>query len=272
MTLKSRNNVYFFFVILFAIITVISLVFFTVLSVQKKINIFSDFDHSSIKSILFYPNTSSAYFSILLLMLYSVVAGYCAFRTFENTQSTEIIYFGMYILGVFFNTFRIFIPLFNLGKTYNFIFLLILKACFAGQLMVILSFLFASIFYNEDQIKLSEQNFPIILAISIFFANIIPINIKSLNPYYIPNFGFSKLFIVITIICLILIIIGFTFYRKTNNEKRLDFLTIGVLGCLCGFFTTIYTSNYFFLILGTIFLILGTKIYLSTLHKYYLWK
>ena len=66
MTLKSRNNVYFFFVILFAIITVISLVFFTVLSVQKKINIFSDFDYSSIKSILFYPNTSSAYFSLNL--------------------------------------------------------------------------------------------------------------------------------------------------------------------------------------------------------------
>ncbi|NLM00312.1 MAG: hypothetical protein GX220_02520 [Treponema sp.] len=270
MTLNSRNKLLLILWIIMASITFALVTTFIIFLIIGKIDIFS-FDHGFFHFI-FKETKLASILSHLLLLLYSVITLYGIYRAFEKTPSPEAIYFNASLLGTFFTGLRFCIPLFQLSLSYSVFYATVAKIAFAGQIILLISFLCASLFNKDSQVLLAETNFVIIVALGTVFAQIIPLNLTKTNICGIPSFAFSGIFIGISSIIVIFTVTSFLIFWKGLEKKENILISVGYVFIMLGFFSLSYAKSLFIFIIATIFLSVGTKLYLSQIHNYYLWK
>lgn len=268
MTLNSRNHILQFFVLFSSIVSISLIIFFVVFLITGRISLFPDgtsnFFIGSFKEMSF--------FSIIILLLYVPTTGYLIFRTFEKTQSTEVIYFVVFLIGIFLIGLRLCIVIFKLENTYSSFFNSILRINFAGQILCSTSFLISSLFSEDDQIQIAERNFCILLTIAIILTNVLPINISNISLAFIPDYGFKKVFFSILIIFALLTVISLFTTWKNRNIKDYWKIPLGFVMLISGLNILTYSTTFISFLLGTFLLSWGTKLYLASIHKYYLWK
>ena len=60
---------------------------------------------------------------IFLQLMFAIVGTYVTYRSFVNTQSSEVLFFALFIFAGLLDSFRLWIPAFNLQNTYSPLFL-----------------------------------------------------------------------------------------------------------------------------------------------------
>lgn len=272
MTLNTRNKLLFIFTIFSGILCLGLLVIFFIHGISNQVITLSFFSLDNILKLILEPSETISLLSTLILLIFVPTISYLSFRIFEKTQAPEAIYFDVFILGVFFTSLRILTNIFFLENSFSLLHLTISKTSFAGEIAVLLSFLFSSIFSNDDQTQIAERNFYIILIISFFLSNFIPLNLANKSENILSSLGFSKQFTVLLPISILCTFISFLFYNPKHGKKKNYSIPFAYLMLIIGFFILCFSISFIFMVIGSIMFFWGTLIYLQTIHDYYLYR
>lgn len=207
--------------------------------------------------------------SIFLLLLYDFV--FLAFINveFEKTQSTEIIYFVMFMFAVFMEHLRLMTPFFNLWENAGGLEIFVTNTLIFGRTVAPLSLLFSVIYSNSENRQYTEQTLIGIAVFSLFIAKLVPVNTNLVLPIGAFRIGFGKMIYFMLMIVFIVAIIS-QFIKKTLNHSSPKLLVSFIL-LIAGYFTLIQSFSILTAVLGTIPLYAGTYNYLRALHSQYLW-
>lgn len=208
--------------------------------------------------------------SIFLMFIYLVIFGLYLQRSFEKTQSPEVVYFATFLFGCLLISLRILIPLFHLDDGLSYLMIVVFKIVFAGKVLCLLSLFFAAFFSNDDQVQIADRYFFVIFAFSIVIGSIVPVNAIVISSSYLPVYGYKSLFTGFTVIIAIISTIGYLFTSKRDFKNNLT-ISIGYVVLFSGYSLLIVGENFIQIAISFCALIVGSYIYLHSIHKYYLW-
>ncbi len=270
MKIKTRNNIITFFMF-------ISLAVFLTLGILCGIQIYSGNFHIPEnnpymimqKSFLTRMNFQAVVISIFILILYSFAFFLYLNISFEKTQSTEIIYFSLFLTGCLVEGIRILFPLMNLWTSSSISMIFITKILLLARFFSPLCLLFLVIYSSYESRQYVEQNVVILFFSAAGGAICCPLNTNSVLPIGYIQTGLQNQFFFLRIIILLIALISLII--KTNQAHLNHKYAIGFAFLIIGYLMLIQTYNFALLFSGTAFLISGTILFLKDLHSQYLW-
>jgi len=207
--------------------------------------------------------------SIFLLLIYVFISYLYINVEFEKTQSTEIIYFSIFLMGCILEATRLAVPINDLWNSSSTLAIFCTRTVLLGRYISVFSLLLTVICSSQEYRQYVEQNifilFVISLAISIFF----PVNSGKIRNVCIMELGFHHVFQTGQVI--IILLTWFSEFLQTITKKIKNKTPIGLILLSLGYFILREAFCYLFMAIGFLLLMLGTFIYLKDLHKQYLW-
>lgn len=270
MTIRIRN-------LLFKILTIISLILLLATSalliysiLAKKFYFPTEHNYIHLQNLLLTKfNYYTVIISIFLFLILSVLNFLYINYQFEKTQSTELIYFALFLIGCLTESFRIFIPCLNLWETSNQVVLIISRIIYFGKILIPLSFIFMAVYSSAEYRQDVERNIIILLLLSAICSVVLPINTNKIFPTCLPQPGYKNLIFTIWIIFILITI--FSLIRNDYIANSKTKMPLGFIFLITGYLILCNTMNIVLLVFGTIFMIYGSLTFLQSLHQKYLW-
>lgn len=207
--------------------------------------------------------------SLFFQIFYIATITYILYRSFEKTPATEATYVILYLIACLANSIRIEIGLLNIADTYSNLLIACGNIDLFSKLLFPISLLCVAMMPSIEQKQDTDKNIFLILILSIFFAEIIPLNTIKTLPNFSIGYGYKNILNIYEIICIVTGtgIMAVRNYRRQFNQKT----TIGYALTAIGITICFNTVNILLFVLSFIFLTLGTYFYFYELHKQYLW-
>lgn len=214
-------------------------------------------------------NYYSILISIFVILTYVFTTLLYMNINFEKTQSTEIIYISLFLIGMLCEAARLYIPLMNLWNASTDSSIFASKLIVFSRLLCPLSLLFAIIYSSFESRQYVEQNIVILLAFSLGTAYFLPLNNSFILPegFILP--GLAKLYNIFVYLVLISAI-GSLCIKNAQDKNKFSF-PFGFALMLIGYIVIIKTYCFLMLGIGTVFIFAGTYFFLKKLHSQYLW-
>jgi len=213
----------------------------------------------------------SVFLSFLLLILYVPVCFYLLIRFFENTQTSEIIFFTGFLIAITAEIARFITICLGLWLSFSNLLIFMGNVTLFGRTLAPLSFLCAALFSETDQRQDIERNYLIMVTVSVVFAVIIPMNTAKITSTGLVTEGFMHLINIARFLLMLTTVVSFFINGVKKNNGEYKHLAIFSTILLLSYSLLVSCDNFVFLILGAIGLVLGTLKYLQTLHKMYMW-
>ncbi len=269
MTIRTRNrlNILLFIISTIILFSEIFLLLWQLLT--KNLNIQALYSSKSTFFLTKY-NPYIVLVSLFYQITYVSVSSMILFRSFEKTQASDIVYFCLFLIACLVDSFRLLIPLLNISETYSNLLIFCGNATVFARLMIPLSLLCTTILGTIEQRQEIEKNIFIITLISIFFAQIIPLNTAVTCSNYSVDFAFKRTINLASMI----IIAASIIYLFVENKNHLysQKTTIGFSLLAIGIYMLFDSTNLLKFTIASVFLSAGTFLYLRQLHNQYLWK
>lgn len=269
MTIRSRNRFTFAFFIISLIIFLLAIM---LTSYQILNNIFTApevYKRGILENTLLTYNTKCVLLSIFLLMAYVCITTLAILRSFEKTQAPGILFFLLFLLACLFNSFRLLFGLFHISGTYSKLLLKLGNLNIFSLLLAPLS-LFGTTTLSTDELRQNtDRNCIILLLVSFFFADFIPLNTGIIMPNFCISYSYVLALRATSCIICIINCIGLYLTNKKNDYSQK--MTFGFLMICIGYSIMFYCYNILGLISGPLLLGIGTTIYLNEVHHHYLW-
>jgi len=227
---------------------------------------------TNLKSFCFQTNSGAATLSILLLMLYAPITGFFLFFNFEKTHSAEILYFTGFLLGCFFESARLLIPIFDLWNTHSALLITSTRITFFGELFAILCLLVIGINSSFLEPQDSAQTTLLLIIASLFLTMLLPVNTTLISVSMRVKTGFSKTIHIIRILFIFSSFICFYVTSKKIKSKELQKASVNFLIMSIGYIIEISAASLFSSILSFIVMCIFTLKFIKELHNYYIWK
>lgn len=208
--------------------------------------------------------------SIFVLLVYVSFTAIYFVISFEKTQSTEIIFFSLFLVACLCESIRILIPILDLWDSTSYISLIIGKIEIFGRTLAPLSLLAVAIASGTEQRQDVERNIAIIVITSVTIVRFLPIDSMHISLQCLVPWSRNSFFSVMRLFIILAADIS-----QIINAELLDRDFTSIIGFIIlslGYLITCITFSFFTLILGTILLSVGSVIYLRGLHKQYLWQ
>ena len=274
MTIKSRNRILliFFAVSLLLLITTLGQFIFAALHSgitppENTVRTIEAFDNAGpfkydFKAVIIGIFAFSIYVSSVSIIIYA---------NFEKTQSIEIIYFALFLLGCLTESIRILLAEFDLWQTYSKLLITAGKIIIAGRILTPLSLFFAGTFSETSQRQNVERNIILLIVVSIGLGFLYPLNTLETTSTCAVLWAYPKLFVTVRIFIFLSAIACMFFNAITNNSKEMLRSTIGCILLIIGYLFLISCDCYFNLSFGAALMIAGTFLYLRSVHLIYMW-
>lgn len=209
---------------------------------------------------------------IALCCLYSaLVLGYIVY-SFRKTVSAEIYFFAFWVLSVGLEVLRL--GVFDLASGGGSVYWQIavtktlLFARYAGYLSLFASGLYAAGFRSE---KLGTV-VAIILAVSFGLSTAMPINTGSFAPTLELRAGYVELNWILVLAVAIVTVADYLYAAHSTGELSYRLVALGAALFLVGHRLLTTQWNPLAMLAGFFLLVLGSWLYVSRLHAYYLWQ
>ena len=273
MTLKTRNQLLNFFFIASVVAVAVTLIFFIISITRGTIITPPDYRIPPIlaRLPLAKPHFIALMLSFAILMLYIPVCFFMILHYFENTQTSEIIFFTGFLIGALAELSRFLTICFGLWQTFSNILIFSGKIVLFGRTIIPLSFVCASLFSDTSQRQDVERNYMILVLASIVFAIVIPMNTARISSTGLVTEGFMVLINILRI--LLALVAFFSFFTHGIKKNNADYKQIAYsfLLLIAGYAGVVSADTLLLLIPGTVLLFFGTYQYLKNLHKMYMW-
>jgi len=275
MTLKTRH----FLIKIFFIFSIISIFLSAICFIEafffKGIIPVSDeirFPHFLSKNPLTPFNSKALLISIMVLVLSVPAILYILLRFFKNIQSSEIFFFAGFLVSCLCEIMRLLTILFGLWQTFSNLLIFCGRIVLFGRILAPLSFISITLLSEPEQRQDLERNFSITVAVSTFFALLMPLNTAQILSTGMMSMGFFKTFNMLqTVLVLLAFISSIILSLKHENSVYL-YMGISFLVLILGYYTLLAADNYLFLAIGTAAFFAGAIKFLLQLHKFYMWK
>lgn len=208
--------------------------------------------------------------SAFLMLLYAAAASRLMLVQFEKTQSTEIVYFVLFLIAVLNDTARLCVPFFGLWKTASSAVNAIGRTVLFGRILAPLSLICAAAFSDPRERTNTNRNITLLFALSVAVSIAIPINTAVMEQNFAPRWGEGQ--VVSYAMAAILITAVLSFFISSYTQGQGFRSAIFVLMLIVGYVLLCNALTYFTAVIGGAALFLGTALYLTELHKQYLWK
>ena len=218
---------------------------------------------------LFRYNPICVFAGIFVLMVYVCLTSLIIYHSFEKTQAPDMVFFLLFLIACLCDTSRLLVPLFEISGSFSLFLLKLGNVHLFARLLAPMALMGNTVLSTDDFRQSTDRNSIILIIISMFFAEIIPLNTAVILPNFCISYGYVKAIRIFSlIICLVSTISLFCTNRK-NEYKQI--MTIGFLILCIGYTLIFYCFNIVTLAAGIIFLGSGTFLYLNEVHKHYLW-
>lgn len=209
--------------------------------------------------------------SFAVIILYVPFCFYILIRFFENTQTTEIIFFTGFLIACLAETARFITICLGLWQTFSNALIVVGNVVLFGRTLAPLSFLCASLFSETTQRQDIERNYIIMLVASVVFAAIIPMNTGRVTSTGFVTEGFIGLINIMRVLFFLTTFTTFFIHGIKKNSGEYKHLAYSSAIILIGYALIVNCDSFIFLISGTAALTAGTFRYLKFLHRLYMW-
>ena len=273
MTLKTRNNFIKVFLSVSLASVLLCLLTFIAALITHRIITPPNFRIPVILNHI--PFTKQSFIALmitfLVIILYVPVCFFLLLKFFENTQTTEIIFFTGFLIASLAETARFITICFGLWQSFSNMLIFAGNIVFFGRTLAPLSFLCAALLSDTAQRQDIERNYIIMLMVSIVFAVVIPMNTARIASTGLVTEGFIILINILRFLLLVTAVASFYITGIKKNSIEYKHLSSSSCLLLISYSILVSSDNYLFLALGTAGLITGTYRYLSSVHKLYMW-
>ena len=274
MTLKSRNRLFAIQLVISVLCIVTAVVVFFVAFIHGAIMPPTGYRLPRLLSRLPLAgyHFSATMLSITLLVIYVPVMLVILLRSFENTQTSELLFYAAFLLSCLCEGSRILIPLFALGESFSQLQLFMGRVLFVGRFLAPLSIMGAALMSGIEQRQDIERNVLILIAFAALAALSVPLNTAQVTTACAISWGFPRLCAVMRLLIAATAVFSFWLngWRHDTAELRHTALASAVL--LSGYQLLALSDNFLFFAAGAMLLAGGTFLLLTNLHKLYMWK
>jgi hypothetical protein len=207
-----------------------------------------------------------------LCALFAVLCIGFILYSFRKTVSTEIFFYSFWALSVGFEVSRLVI--FDIatagGSAYWQIVAtkVLLFSRYAGNLSLFVSGLYAAGFRNEKVGTVAA----VILAISLGMAIAMPVNTGAYAPTLELRAGYRELNGGLVLVVALVTLANFLYAAQVSGEASYRIVAVGAVVFLTGYGLLVTQWNPFAIVAGFALLVVGSWLFVSRLHSYYLWQ
>ena len=156
--------------------------------------------------------------AIFIFALYALFAVVYLHIEFEKTQSTEVIFFALFLIGCFAETVRLCVPLFNLWHELSAFLLFTGRTVLFARTLAPTALLFDAIFSGTEARQHVERNLVILIMVSVMISMLMPLNTAIVLPNFCIKLGSGKAFI--TVRALILAAAILSLFVNARSERK----------------------------------------------------
>ncbi len=207
--------------------------------------------------------------SIFVFMIYVFISFLYINIEFEKTQSTELIYFAVFLIACSMESVRLAFPLMNLWTGAALPALVFSRTVIQGRLLAPLAILFATVFNGSENRQYIGQNIIVLTVITLSLAMFAPLNTNVVLADCRLQIGYALLFRTVQYLIAAMSIIAYVI--KSLAFGAPEKFPLSLLLLISGYLALCSATNYLVLALGGAALLSGTFIYLKNLHTKYLW-
>lgn len=210
-------------------------------------------------------------YGIAVFIAYVPLNAYIIWNGFEKTQSTEVIYFTLFLLACLTEGVRLLLPMFGLWKSYTAFFHFVGRCVFAGRILAPFSLLFAALCSETDQRQSVDRNCALLILGSVLFAILVPLDTSTVTSTCTIWWGYRKLFVIIRVFIYLatFITIIVNAVKKDSHELKTNAAGFAIL--ILGYSLLQASDNLAFLITSFSLFIIGNIVYLKSIHSLYMW-
>lgn len=269
MTLKIRNRINLIFSALAATFLLLNIILLIYEMMNGNFNIPtpSYIRHGTTFLTSYHPR--AVLLCLIFEMLYGCITFFILYNAFEKTQSSEVIFFTVFVVSILLDSTRFWIVLFDLANSFTTRAIWCQNLVLFSRILAPLSLFILTTMSEPEKRQYIEQCILIVVIVALIFGIFDPINTGELLPNFCFVYGYAKSIKIASII----ICIACTIWLFFENRRKLlsNKITIGFVMICTGFFFLIDSSMPISLGLGLLFLYFGTAVYLRQLHNQYLW-
>ena len=231
MTIRFRNRVTFIFFII--AITCLLLAAFSAgyQFFTKSLELPEVYTKDISDFFLFSYNPVCVFAGIFALMLYVCITTKIIYHSFQKTQAPDIAFFLLFLAACLCDSSRILVPIFRLSNTFSLFLVKVGNVNLFARLLAPLA-LMGNTVMNSDELKQNtDRNCIILIIISLFFAEVIPLNTAVILPNYSISYGYVKAIRGFAMLTCVVSAISLFYTNRKNEYKQI--MTIGfVLLCI----------------------------------------
>ena len=269
MTIKSRNRFNLIFICIAIVIAVLQSGLFIYQLITNNFTVPTVYNPNDSHNIVFKYNYICVLIGIFIMNIYVIVSSIVVLTFFEKTQSTQIVFYLIFLLACLCDTSRILLPLFHVSNTYSRLLMDVAYLPLFARLLAPLSLLGITVLSDEEARHNVNRNTVFIIIASLFFAKIIPFNTAVILPNFCVSYGYTNTIRFASFFICLAGISTLAISNYKNNSPQ--FTTIGYAVLAIGYSSLFYCYNIFHLVVGVIAISSGTALYLFYLHKQFLW-
>jgi hypothetical protein len=208
---------------------------------------------------------------ILGMLLYSFFSIVLLYRFFEKTQSSEIIFVGFFAASFLSELLRLILPLGWAHEIPSLYLLIATRIMLFGRYFGIFSLFTASVYAVSYEAQRQRNVIIIVIVISLIIALGIPVDTQVWDSSLVMIHGFNSMFRLIEIGTFIITVISFFVAVWSRGSREFIFIGIGTILAFIGRAILLGADTWAGLPGGMLFLIIGTWLICTKLHKIYLW-
>ena len=214
-------------------------------------------------------NPICVFSGIFIMMIYICVTTFIIYHSFEKTQAPDIVFFLLFLVACLCDTSRLLVPLFKISGSFSLFMLKIGNIHLFARLLAPLALMGNTVMVTDDFRQSTDRNCIILIIISMFFAEMIPLNNAVVLPNFCISYGYKKAILWFCFLTSAVSAIALFQTNKKNEYKQI--MTLGFIILCIGYTLIFYCYNIVSLAAGFFFLGGGTYLYLNEVHKHYLW-
>lgn len=222
-------------------------------------------------SLLLKPSSWTTVISIAFMCIFGTLSIFLVLTFFEKTQTYEISCFTFFAFSLLVESLRLIFPIANFYLLSDEFLRFATRFVLFSRIFGALSLLGAGLFSSKSMSQQLSRYTSIITIIAFFFATTTPLNALDKLQVMLISPGYKQIILIIIIFAELLSPISFFISGCLQGVSDLKKTGIGVLLLILGINTLLYTCMWIPLIIGITASILGTILFLKSIHKYYLW-
>jgi len=220
---------------------------------------------------LFNAELLAVHWCIMSLALYSFLSIILIYYFFEKTQSPEILFVTFFAVSFAPETLRLLFPLSQVYEIPSLYLLTASRVMLFSRYFGIFSLFTASIYAVGFTAQKQRNVFLIIAVITLIITLGVPFDTATWDSSLNMIKGYLSMFRLIEVGVLLTTALSFFIAARLRSSREYVFIGAGSILALLGRYILLNADTWAALPTGTLFLVLGTWLICTKLHKIYLW-